>query len=636
MRALAFALGLLLALTLPALAEERIENFVSDVTVNADASLNVKETITVNAEGNDIRHGILRDFPSTYTDKHGIRVRVGFDVLDVKRDGRGEPYGIESITNGKRIRIGDKDTFLDNGQHSYEITYTTTRQLGFFEKFDELYWNVTGNGWTFPIQHAAVIIRLPSGAIIQQHDGYTGDQGETGKDFHVVSASGDQYRAETTQRLQSSQGFTVAVAWQKGIVAPPSDSDKWSWWIQDNAAVFGLLATLLGAAAYYLFAWNKVGRDPPKGTIIPLFMPPAGLAPAGARFVWKMGFDDKAFAASLVGLAVKGRLKISDDDDQFAVTKLSPAAAAPALTTAEQSLYAALPSSTLTLKQSSHVAVRAVRGALEKSLTSEYEGSAFARNLGWFAGGAAISLIGLLISALLLPGDEAVVGLIAAGFFGVFWAVLLSVGWAAFKGLRGSRGVLGKIGGLFRLLFIVPFFLAFFGIGAPALFTSGMGSPRLYFLVGIAILLAIMNLVFYFLLRAPTVPGRKLLDQIEGFRLYMTTAEEERLKVLHPPEKTPQLFERYLPYALALDCENEWNSKFAAVLAAAAAAGAAAPLWYSGSHWDSGRTGGFTNSLGSSLSSSVASASTAPGSSSGSSGGGSSGGGGGGGGGSGW
>ena len=118
--------------------------------------------------------------------------------------------------------------------------------------------------------------------------------------------------------------------------------------------------------------------------------------------------------------------------------------------------------------------------------------------------------------------------------------------------------------------------------------------------------------------------------------MYLTTAEEDRLNVLNPPEKTPELFERYLPYALALDCENEWNTKFAAVLAAAAAAGATAPLWYSGNHWDSGRTGGFTDSLGSSMSSSISSASTAPGSSSGSSGGGSSGGGGGGGGGSGW
>jgi uncharacterized membrane protein len=143
------------------------------------------------------------------------------------------------------------------------------------------------------------------------------------------------------------------------------------------------------------------------------------------------------------------------------------------------------------------------------------------------------------------------------------------------------------------------------------------------------------------LLRAPTVAGRKLLDQIEGFRMYLSTAEEERLKVLHPPEKTPELFEKYLPYALALDCENEWNAKFATVLAAAAAAGAAtAPIWYSGSHWDASRPGSFTTSLGSSLASSTAAASVAPGSRSygggGSSGGGSSGGGGGGGGGGGW
>ena len=156
-------------------------------------------------------------------------------------------------------------------------------------------------------------------------------------------------------------------------------------------------------------------------------------------------------------------------------------------------------------------------------------------------------------------------------------------------------------------------------------------------LVGTGVVLGLLNVIFYQLLRAPTEMGQKLLDQIEGFRLYLSTAEEERLKVLHPPEKTPELFERYLPYALALDCENEWNAKFAAVLAAAAAAGAAGPAWYSGRQWNAGRSGGFTESLGRSLAASAAAASTAPGSSSsGSGGGGSSGGGGGGGGGSGW
>ena len=563
MRRLLLCLLVLTSLASQAMAEEAIADFFSDVTVDIDASLTVTEVITVNVEGDSIRHGIKRDFPTAYAGRRGQRVRVGFDVLQVKRDGRPEPYSIESISNGKSIKIGDADVWLQNGAHAYEITYRTTRQIGFFEKFDELYWNVTGNGWDFAIDRATAIVHLPYGARIEQHSEYTGAQDSAANDSEVTAASGNYYSATTTRRLDRHEGFTVAVAWQKGIVTPPSGSQKWRWWLGDNAGIFGLIVTLLAAAAYYLYAWNKVGRDPPTGTIIPLFAPPRNLGPAGTRYVWKMGFDNQAFAAALVGLAVKKRLKIGEDGS-FTITKLQPPAGAPPLTAAEQALYAALPSGTTTLEQSNHAAVRAVRTALEDSLSGEYEGTVFMRNLGWFAIGAGISIAGLAISALLL---------------------------------------------------------------------SSTGSPVFYMLVGAAMLLGVMGLAFFFLLRAPTVPGRRLLDQIEGFRLYMTTAEEERLKVLHPPEKTPELFERYLPYAMALDCENEWNAKFAAVLAAAAAAGASAPTWYSGSHWGSG---GFTQDLGSSLSSSVASASAAPGSSSGSSGGGSSGGGGGGGGGSGW
>jgi uncharacterized membrane protein len=156
-----------------------------------------------------------------------------------------------------------------------------------------------------------------------------------------------------------------------------------------------------------------------------------------------------------------------------------------------------------------------------------------------------------------------------------------------------------------------------------------------WFIAG-CIALAGFNFLFCWLLKAPTPSGRKVLDQIEGFRMYMATAEEERLKALNPPEKTPELFERYLPFAMALDCENAWSDKFTAVLAAAAAAGAATGVgtWYHGSS-DFGSSD-FTDSLGSSLSHSISAAATPPGSTSGSGGGGSSGGGGGGGGGSGW
>ena len=135
------------------------------------------------------------------------------------------------------------------------------------------------------------------------------------------------------------------------------------------------------------------------------------------------------------------------------------------------------------------------------------------------------------------------------------------------------------------------------------------------------------------------------MDQIEGFRQYLSVAEEDRLEYLNPPKKTPELFEKFLPYAIALDVENAWAKKFAGVLAAAGVA-TAVSSWYSGDHDSTHDVTSFADRLGSSLPQTISSAASPPGSSgggggsdfssSGSSGGGSSGGGGGGGGGSGW
>jgi uncharacterized membrane protein len=137
---------------------------------------------------------------------------------------------------------------------------------------------------------------------------------------------------------------------------------------------------------------------------------------------------------------------------------------------------------------------------------------------------------------------------------------------------------------------------------------------------------------------APTREGRGVLDRIAGFKQYLSITERERLDRMQAPEDTLQLFERYLPYAIALGVENRWADRYTGLLAAAATAPGASQgfAWYSGSSSPWNDTGGFVDSIGSSLTSTVSSASTAPGSSSGSGGGGSSGGGGGGGGGGGW
>ena len=162
---------------------------------------------------------------------------------------------------------------------------------------------------------------------------------------------------------------------------------------------------------------------------------------------------------------------------------------------------------------------------------------------------------------------------------------------------------------------------------------SDMTSIMIIFVVAIIGI----NILFAWLIKAPTLHGRNIMDEIEGFKMYLSVAEKERLNLLNPPERTPELFEKFLPYAIALGVENKWGDQFTSVFSKLDKEGGQYhPSWYHGQHLSSFGVSNFTLSLGSSLSSSISSAASPPGSSSGSGGGGSSGGGGGGGGGGGW
>src|SRR3954462_385208 len=132
---------LILLLIGKAEAVERVLDFHSDIRVAGDGALTVTEVIVVQAEGSQIRRGILRDFPTDYRDRRGARVVVPFEVLRVTRNGDSERYALERLDNGTRLRIGDADVQLRPGRHTYEIRYRTARQVGFFDDHDELYWN---------------------------------------------------------------------------------------------------------------------------------------------------------------------------------------------------------------------------------------------------------------------------------------------------------------------------------------------------------------------------------------------------------------------------------------------------------------------------------------------------------------
>ncbi|MCK5620869.1 MAG: DUF2207 domain-containing protein, partial [Alphaproteobacteria bacterium] len=196
----------LLGLTAPALAEERIISFDSDVTIAADGELTVTETIKVRAEGYDIKRGIYRDFPTVYEGRDGETHIVGFEVVEVLRGGKRENWFTENRSNGVRVYIGEKDYFLPKGEYTYRLTYRTDRQIGFFEDFDELYWNVTGNGWVFPIDYASVTVRLPEGASVVRKAAYTGRQGAKGTAWSYGTDGNGNPMFATTSRLRANEG----------------------------------------------------------------------------------------------------------------------------------------------------------------------------------------------------------------------------------------------------------------------------------------------------------------------------------------------------------------------------------------------------------------------------------------------
>ncbi len=289
-------------------SKERILSFKSQITVTPGGTMLVTETIRVSTTGDQIKRGIYRDFPTRYKDRRGNYYAVGFDVKDVRRDNAPEDHHTENLSNGVRVYIGKKDTILSPGEYTYTLTYQTDRQLGFFGDHDELYWNVTGNGWVFPIDAAAATVVLPEGVPRDKitFDGYTGPKDAKDKDFTGTVNEDGSVSFATTRGFGAYEGLTIVVGWPKGFVAePPLEKRLW-YFAYDNMTPITGAGGLIVLLAYYVGMWFFVGRDPEKGTIMPLYEPPNNLSPAAVRFITKMGYDNKAFAATHCQYGGKG------------------------------------------------------------------------------------------------------------------------------------------------------------------------------------------------------------------------------------------------------------------------------------------------------------------------------------------
>lgn len=543
---------------------EAIISFESKINVNPDNSINVTEVI-VYTTGAEARHGILRDITTLSAQKK----KMAIENISVT-DENFEPYNFEVTKsfNNINLKIGDAGTTF-TGQKIYIIKYTATKAVGQFETFDEIYWNVTGNSWKMPIQQASATITLPTGAVSQQQACYYGAKGS--KDSCQSSNTDNKYFFKSPTLLNPQAGLTIAVGFPKGFVTAYSQSEKMNDFLQRYLPWFFAITLSLITFIVCYYWWEKYGRDPKgRDTIIPQYTPPADITPIEAYGIVKQSVSFRSLPAEIIYLATQGYLQIKQlDDKDFELVLLKQPT---------------------DLKNDFDIKIVEAffkdKKINESIVMSEVE-STFYRKVS--------PIVDTVLDSLV------------------------------------KKDIYKNLGRMKRnsvALFIIIYFISWPIIFFASQLTNFLFAGNVIILYTGFITSLIIILAFYYLSPAKTEKGVALKEYLLGLKDYLRIAEKDRLEFHNAPEKTPEVFEKLLPYAMALGVLDIWTKEFDEILTTP-------PSWYTGLNNTAFSAHTFGQSLNGFALSTITSISPAS-SSSGSSGGGFSGGGGGGGGGGSW
>lgn len=613
---------------------EKILSFHADIDVDKNSGLSITEKIKVHSEGNEIKRGIFRTLPLV-RNLNDRTQKVKYNIISVKKDGVDEDFHEEIEDGYLKIYVGNKDVILSPGDYNYEIKYTTEKQIGFFEKYDELYWNVNGTEWNFPVDSISATVNLPQGAGIIQNSCYKGAYGNTSQDClaKVLSEHSIEWSAKD---LGPGEGLTIAVGFKKGVMVPPPPPT----FLEKFGILIAGIIIFLGLLLYYYSTWKKYGVDPETPTVYPQFNSPDDLSPASLGYIHNESFKNKYLTAALVNLAIKGYVQIVEDEDpgifglfkskKFTVKKLkNPDQNLPK---EEINLMNNLFSKSIVdsikfdgqYDSKIEQAVRSFQATLkfqhDKMLNEENNSKKLIVPILVILG---VYFLGLFISFTIFPEFEKV-------FLGIFILAILTVAFVV-------AIILFKFfPGLFKIFLVFPV-IAFVVLGMLIYKGSDFTIDNNFNICYIFIVLGFMSLVIYqFLIKRPSEEKLRKRSLIDGFKMYMGAAENQQLKFHNPPEITPQSFEKLLPFAMVLGVDEIWGKKFDDLLKKMSYEYQS--NWYVGSSMNHYA---MTSVLNSSLTNSIQSSATQPSSSgsssgSGSGGGGFSGGGCGGGGGGGW
>jgi uncharacterized membrane protein len=502
----------------PAQARElRIEKFSSEIVVSPNGSIDVTETITARFIGGPW-HGLYRSIPVEYVTPQGLNYTLFLHVKNIT-DSNGNKLKFEASRERHYRKLKIYVPNADNSTQTISIEYTVSDALRFFEDHDELYWNVTGDEWDIPIQSADARIVLPEGTTNIRANVFTGSYRSTAHNADAEIA-GNGVEVHTRDPLRYHEGLTVAVAFDKGFVHEPTAIDKFSLFLRSNWP----LGLPLLAFVIMFYLWWTQGRDPRLRPIAAQYEPPDQLTPGEAGTLIDNSADMRDITSSIVDLAVRGYMVIEEhqkdrmlglvhDKDYNFILKK------------ERSEWS-------TLKAHEQVLLNGffTMGTAGETVSMSSLENRFYKNLP--------EIKSRIFESLVTHGyyrrrpDS-----VRASYLGIGVVVGLLLAW-------GGNSI-----------------------------ASSMGMAPLTFIIA-GILTGAVICGFGWFMPAHTEQGARAMEGVLGFEDFLNHVESDRF---NRTIRTPQMFEKFLPFAMALGVEKNWSKAFQGIMTQP-------PDWYHGAY----------------------------------------------------
>ncbi len=444
-------------------------------------------------------NGIIRTIPVEYRTPAGLQYRLFLDLESITGQD-GEELRYEARREGIYRALKIRVPGAQDAVRAVNIRYRVSNALRFFDEHDELYWNVTGAEWPFSIAAASARVTLPEAARGRRATAFAGPFGAT--ELGRAEEIDEGFYFEASRPLGMREGLTVAVAWEPGAIDRPGALDRLGQFLRSNWLFLFPLLTL--ALMYRL--WRKRGRDPAQRPIVPQYDPPEGLTPAEAGTLIDNRPDLRDLTASMVDLAVRGYLRIEEEKNERLL----------GLVTENDYRFVRTRDADAWIELHPHE--RALLGSLFKGMDSVRMSDLehrFYKDLDSIEDGIFDRLLALRLydrrpDSVLAAWIVATVVTVIVGVAGAVvvanW-LMLSVGWSIAAALLTAAPVLA------------------FGLAMPA----------------------------------RTVLGARKLEEVLGFQEFLDRVESDRFRRLID---SPEMFERYLPYAMALGVEKKWARAF--------------------------------------------------------------------------